>query len=218
MPMSVSDFGGFGRRLLSAVAPDIAAAWLMFLMWAVMMVAMMLPSAAPMIETYARVAPGRGSSRFRVSIFAAGYVVVWTLFSALATGAQLWLQRVGIVTSAMTATPIVGGVLLLAAGIYQLTPMKTLCLSQCRSPLGFLMTSWRDGGSGAFLMGLHHGLFCFGCCAMLMILLFVFGVMNLMWVAALSLLVLLEKVLPGGRLIARLSGVAMLAAGVALLA
>ncbi|MGH7880582.1 MAG: DUF2182 domain-containing protein, partial [Candidatus Binataceae bacterium] len=192
--------------------------WLMFLMWAVMMVAMMLPSAAPMIETYTRVAPARGAAAGRVWIFAAGYVVIWTAFSAIATVAQLWLQRLGVVTNAMTATPVVGAVLLLAAGVYQLTPLKTLCLSQCRSPVGFLMTHWRAGSSGAFRMGLQHGVICFGCCAMLMILLFVFGVMNLVWVAALALLVLLEKVLPGGRLIARVSGLAMVAAGVILLA
>jgi len=217
MPMSASNFGGFGRRLLGATSPEVANAWIMFLMWAVMMVAMMLPSAAPMIETYARVAPARGGSLARVWIFAAGYVVVWTIFSALATAAQLSLQRLGMINNAMTATPILAALLLLATGLYQLTPLKTLCLSQCRSPLGFLMTQWREGASGALLMGLRHGVICFGCCAMLMVLLFVFGVMNLTWVAALSLLVLLEKALPVGRLIARVSGVAMLAAGIALL-
>ena len=188
----------------------------LFLMWVEMMVAMMIPSAAPMIATYARVARGRGPRPgYRVGLFAAGYVTIWTGFSAGATAAQVALQRIGMVSGALTATPVVGAVLLLAAGLYQATPLKDVCLSKCRSPLGFLLNEWREGAAGAYLMGLHHGAMCVGCCAMLMLLLFVFGVMNLVWVAALSVFVVLEKSLPGGRRIARVSGYAMLAGGVA---
>jgi len=218
MPMSPGDFGGRAARLLGAVSPGTADTALMFMMWAVMMVAMMLPSVAPMIETYARVASGRGPRPgYRVGLFAAGYVIIWTGFSALATAAQVMLQRAGMVSGALTATPILSAALLIAAGLYQVTPLKDVCLSKCRSPLGFLMTEWREGAGGALLMGLHHGAMCVGCCSMLMLLLFVFGVMNLAWVAALSVFVLLEKSLPAGRLIARLSGFAMLAGGVAIL-
>lgn len=218
MPMSPGDLGSIGMRILGTMPPTVADATLMFLMWAVMMVAMMLPSAAPMIETYARVAAGRGASaRLSVWVFTAGYLVIWTVFSAVATAEQLLLQQVGIVTGAMTATPIVAAVILITAGVYQVTPVKNLCLSRCRSPIGFLTTEWREGVAGAFRMGLRHGILCAGCCGMLMLLLFVFGVMNLVWVAALSILILLEKLLPGGRLIARVSGVAMLAGGLAML-
>jgi predicted metal-binding membrane protein len=218
MPMAPGDFGSVGRSILRMMPASVADAALMFLMWAVMMVAMMLPSAAPMIETYARLVAGRGEHPgLRVWIFAAGYLVAWTLFSGVATAAQLSMQRIGAVTGAMTATPIVGAALLIMAGAYQLTPLKNACLTRCRTPLGFLMSEWRDGAAGALMMGVRHGAICLGCCSMLMILLFVFGVMNLVWVAALSIFVVLEKLLPGGRLIARVSGVAMLAAGLAIL-
>jgi predicted metal-binding membrane protein len=218
MPMAPQDLGGWAARLLGAVAPDTAEAIMMLLMWTVMMVAMMLPSAAPMIETYARVASGRGSgSGLRVGLFASGYVAIWTGFSAIATAAQMVLQRAGLVSGALVATPLVSAVLLITAGLYQVTSLKNACLSKCRAPLGFLMTAWREGASGAFLMGLHHGATCVGCCSMLMLLLFVFGVMNLIWVAVLTILVVLEKLLPAGSLIARVSGYAMLAGSIALL-
>jgi predicted metal-binding membrane protein len=218
MPMSPTDLGGWAARLLSTVSPDTAEAVLMFMMWAVMMVAMMMPSAAPMIETYARIAHNRSSHPgYQVALFATGYVAIWTVYSALATVAQIALQRVGMVSGALTATPIVSALLLIAAAIYQVTPLKDACLTGCRTPIGFLMTHWREGPAGAFAMGLRHGTMCAGCCSILMLLLFVFGVMNLIWVAALSVFVILEKSLPGGRFIARASGVAMLAGGLAML-
>jgi predicted metal-binding membrane protein len=117
----------------------------------------------------------------------------------------------------MTTVPLISAGLLILAGLYQVTPLKNLCLTGCRTPIGFFMTEWRNGASGALRMGLRHGVMCLGCCWMLMLLLFVFGVMNLIWIAALSIFVLLEKLLPHGRLIARGSGVAMIAAGVTLL-
>ena len=192
-------------------------ATLMFLMWAVMMVAMMLPSAAPMLSTYARIAsPREGSRAYHVWMFAAGYFVVWTAFSLAATVLQYGLQSAAIISNGLRTTSVAGGIILVAAGIYQLTPLKNVCLKRCRTPIGFFMTNWRDGAGGAFKMGLEHGWFCTGCCWMLMALLFVAGVMNLAWVAAISVLVLLEKVAPFGWAIARVSGVAMVAAGLVL--
>ena len=192
-------------------------ATLMFLMWAVMMVAMMLPSAAPMLATYTRIAaPREGYRAHHVWMFAAGYFVVWTGFSLAATALQYALQSVAIVSNGLQTTKVAGAVILVAAGIYQLTPLKNVCLKRCRTPIGFFMTNWRDGAAGAFKMGLEHGWFCTGCCWMLMALLFVAGVMNLAWVAAISVLVLLEKAAPFGRAIALTSGVAMIAAGIVL--
>ncbi|HLX36158.1 MAG TPA: DUF2182 domain-containing protein, partial [Candidatus Binataceae bacterium] len=161
------------------IMPMGAASWLldatlMFLMWSVMMVAMMLPSAAPMLSTYARIATAReGYRAYHVWMFAAGYFVVWTLFSLAATALQYALQNVSIVSNEMRTGPVAGGAILATAGIYQLTPLKNVCLKRCRSPIGFFMTSWRDGARGAFAMGLDHGSFCLGCCSMLMALLFV---------------------------------------------
>jgi predicted metal-binding membrane protein len=218
MPMSAADLGGLAQRALTTVPPTLVAGGLTFMMWAVMMVAMMLPSAAPMIENYATIVRYRTAAPWwHVALFTAGYIVVWTLFSVFATIGQLLLQRVGMVTNAMTTVPLISACLLILAGIYQITPLKDLCLTGCRSPIGFFMTEWRDGPSGALRMGLRNGVMCVGCCWLLMILLFVFGVMNLIWIAALSAFVLLEKLLPSGRLIARGSGVAMIAAGIALL-
>jgi predicted metal-binding membrane protein len=189
----------------------------MFLMWAVMMVAMMLPSAAPMLSTYARIAPTReGSRAYHVWMFAGGYFVVWTAFSLAATVLQYALQNAAIISNGLRTTSLAGGVILAVAGIYQLTPLKNVCLKRCRTPIGFFMTNWRGGARGAFAMGLEHGALCTGCCWMLMVLLFVAGVMNLAWVAAISVLVLLEKAAPYGRAIALASGVAMIAAGVVL--
>jgi len=186
-------------------------------MWAVMMVAMMVPSASPMIETYARIARAHSSaSAYNVWLFAAAYIVVWALFSAGATAGQIALQRGALITSGFVTTPLISGIILAIAGLYQLTPLKQACLGHCRSPIGFFTTEWRAGAAGAFKMGLKHGAFCVGCCWMLMALLFVLGVMNLLWVAAISVFVLLEKVTPYGRAIARITGVAMLVSGIAL--
>ncbi|MGO9453762.1 MAG: DUF2182 domain-containing protein [Candidatus Binataceae bacterium] len=216
MPMSASDFGATAARMASPLPPGVIDLWLVFMMWAVMMVAMMLPSAAPMVLMYARMARGRSEegSTLRAWIFAAGYIAVWTAFSAAATAAQAILQRTAILSNALTTSSIVGAIILIAAGIYQITPMKQACLSYCQSPVAFFMTHWRDGSTGAFKMGLDHGTFCVGCCWMLMMLLFVAGVMNLAWVAALTALVLVEKLVPYPRAIARTTGAALIASGV----
>ena len=193
--------------------------WLMFLMWAVMMVAMMLPGASPMLMMYVRIARGRGlAGGLNVWLLACGYIVVWTLFSALATITQTALQNASLVSDGLRATPLLGGLILVVAGVYQLTPLKTACLTHCRSPVGFFMTQWRDGMTGAVVMGIRHGAYCVGCCWLLMLVLFVTGVMNLLWVAAISVLVLVEKVSPYGKPIANAAGAIMLGSGLLLAA
>lgn len=186
-------------------------------MWFVMMVAMMLPSAAPMLfgfHALCRSRPGGEPSGRRLAVFLLGYLVVWFAFSLLATVAQWGLHEGGIVDDLMVSasTPL-NGALLLAAGAYQFAPIKQVCLSRCRTPLAFLLTEWRDGARGAFVMGLRHGTFCVGCCWGLMALLFVGGVMNLLWIAVLATAVLLEKLLPAGVMASRIAGAGLLAAG-----
>ena len=217
MPMSPQDLGGLGARMISAL-PLRWQDWpLTFLMWAVMMVAMMVPSASPMVMAYARIASARGARpAVRVWTFVAGYIAVWTLFSVVATALQIALQERSLVSNALNTTPLIGAMILVVAGIYQLTPLKEACLGRCQSPIGFLMTHWRDGANGAFRMGLQHGAFCVGCCWMLMALLFVVGVMNLAWVAAISAFVLLEKSTRWGNAIAKVSGVALIVVAIAI--
>jgi predicted metal-binding membrane protein len=217
MPMVPADLGAVAARALSVLPPRIADLWLTFMMWSVMMVAMMLPSASPMILTYAAITRNRpGSSAYAPWVFTGAYLFVWTLFSVAATAGQLMLDKASLLYGASRVPSIAGSVLLTAAGLYQLTPLKDACLAHCRSPVGFFMTEWRDGLAGAFAMGTKHGAHCVGCCWLLMGLLFVFGAMNLIWVAALSVLVLVEKLVPFGHMIARISGVAMLAGAIAL--
>ena len=193
----------------------------MFLMWSVMMVAMMLPSASPLILLHVRVNRQQedGGDGFHGTVaFAIGYLLVWTSFSAVATLLQWGLEKLAVLSPMMASTsPLLGAGLLLAAGIYQLTPFKNACLRHCRSPVHSLMQHWRRGTSGAFMMGFHHGVYCIGCCWLLMALLFVFGVMNLVWIAVLSVFVLLEKVVPRGELVARVAGVGFIVAGVSVL-
>ena len=192
-------------------------AFLTFAMWTVMMVGMMTGSAAPMLLFFASAQAAREPRRIspRVLMFGLGYLVIWAGFSAIATFAQWALQRAALLSDTMAASkPIVAAAILIVAGLYQLTPFKGACLSQCRSPLGFLMTNWRDGAGGAFRMGIRHGMFCLGCCWGLMIVLFAVGVMNLAWIAALAVLVLIEKVTPVGVVLSRVAGAAMIVAGV----
>ena len=195
---------------------------LMFLMWAVMMVGMMVPTAAPMTLIYAAVARkavSQGSPLAPTGVFVAGYVAMWTLFSLAATTAQWALDQAALLSPMMVAnSPALGAALLIAAGFWQLTPFKNACLQHCRAPAMFFADHWRDGYAGAFRMGLGHGAYCLGCCWVLMGLLFVGGVMNLLWIAAIALFVLLEKVVPHGVLGGRLAGVLMILAGILLLA
>ncbi|MEO7165903.1 MAG: DUF2182 domain-containing protein [Spartobacteria bacterium] len=187
----------------------------LFVMWIIMMVAMMLPSALPMILTFASVARRRRQEArpfVPVTIFVAGYLAIWGGFSVVAAVAQWLLHREALLSPMMqTSSALVGGILLLLAGIFQFTPLKRSCLNYCRAPLDFVMTRWREGRKGAFTMGLEHGLFCAGCCWALMALLFVLGVMNLFWIAGLAVLVGLEKMLPGRVILTRVSGVLLIA-------
>lgn len=191
---------------------------LCFIMWIVMMVGMMLPSATPMILVYhdtCRKRLSKGTPYLPTALFVLGYVAVWSLFSVLATAAQDGLHSSALLTSAMgkSSSPVMGGAILLAAGIFQWTPLKERCLTHCRSPLNFLLNEWRDGRMGAWVLGLRHGLFCLGCCWALMLLMFVTGVMNLLWVALIGGFVLVEKVAPLQRLVSAGSGALLSAWG-----
>ncbi len=195
---------------------------LMTAMWWVMMIAMMVPSAAPMILLYARVArqgQQRGqiaAGRLPTGAFALGYLAVWLGFSLTATALQALAEGAGLVHGMMmwSTAPWLSAGVLIAAGVYQLSPLKSACLKHCRSPVAFLSGHWRNGPSGAFRMGLDHGAYCLGCCWSLMALLFVGGIMNLVWIAGLAIFVLVEKLAPGGHWISRIGGVLLVAAGV----
>jgi predicted metal-binding membrane protein len=194
--------------------------WFAFLMWVVMMVGMMTPAAAPVVILFAATAAGRHARRIPVTVlaFGLGYFAVWAGFSVSAALAQWALHQTALLSPMMrTANPVLSGGILIAAGAYQWLPVKNACLAHCRSPLGFLMSHWRDGAAGAFRMGARHGAYCLGCCWALMCVLFVAGVMNLVWVAALSGFVLLEKVGPAGTIVARVAGAAMALVGIALI-
>lgn len=186
-------------------------------MWAVMMVAMMVPTAAPMTLLYAAVArkaAARHNPLPSTFIFVAGYIAMWAIFSVVATIAQHALDQAALLSPLMVSTsPGLGAALLIAAGVYQLTPLKNACLRNCRAPAHFLSRHWRAGSLGAFRMGLRLGTYCVGCCWILMALLFVDGVMNLIWIAAIAIFVLLEKSSPFGDVSGRFAGVAMMLVG-----
>jgi len=212
--MPVSDM----MKLAPWTATD---ALLMFLMWAVMMVGMMVPSATPMVLLYARVVRHNAKDAeplVHTGAFFAGYVIVWTVFSAAATALQWGLEQVALLSPMMVSTsPVFAGFVLLVTAVYQWTPYKDACLNRCRSPVWFLSTYWRAGADGALRMGLAHGAYCLGCCWSLMLLLFVGGVMNLLCVAAITIFVLIEKVTPWGRGIGRAGAVLLGLVGIALL-
>ncbi len=187
---------------------------LMLVMWWVMMIAMMVPSAAPMILLFATVnrrQRAAGGSFVPTGIFLSGYLLAWGGFSLVAVALQWGLERATLLSTMMASTgAVLGAALLLAAGIYQLTPLKQACLRHCRSPLHFVTHGWRRGRWGALRMGLEHGAFCLGCCWFLMGLLFYGGVMNLYWIAGLAVLVLLEKTVPAGHWLAVAIGVGLM--------
>jgi predicted metal-binding membrane protein len=191
---------------------NLGYAGLMFAMWWVMMVAMMLPSATPMLLLFARVnrqQRARERPYVPTGVFAAGYLLAWGGFSVLATALQWALEQAGLSSPMMVTTSYwLGGGILLAAGLWQLTPIKAVCLRHCRSPLGFLMQGWRPDRVGALRMGLEHGTYCLGCCWFLMGLLFFGGIMNLFWIAGLAGFVLLEKTIPLGPWFGRAAGLA----------
>jgi predicted metal-binding membrane protein len=215
--------GAEGMAVMMAPAAwTLGYAGIMFTMWWVMMAAMMLPSAAPILLLFARInrkEKSAGRPFIPTGIFAAGYLVAWGGFSALATGLQWSLEWLGLLSPMMVTTSYwLGGAILLAAGVWQLTPIKAICLRHCRSPMGFLVQSWRPGRGGAFRMGLEHGSFCLGCCWFLMGLLFFGGIMNLFWIIGLAAFILVEKTVPMGSWIGRSVGVGIAAWGVLLLA
>jgi predicted metal-binding membrane protein len=211
-----------------AAMPFTARPWtatdaaLTFLMWAAMMIGMMAPSAAPMVLLHAafwRKQIGRPGLAAPTAAFVAGYVAAWTVFSLAATALQWGLDQAALLTpGTAAASPMLGALLLFAAGAYQLTPLKHACLKGCRSPLQFLMAHWRPGVGGALSMGIRHGALCLGCCWVLMGLLFVGGVMNPMWVAAIAALVMVEKLTPRGDALGRIGGAGLIVAGGWLLA
>lgn len=220
--------GHSGSGSMGTISPELGEWSLgqfltMLMMWSVMMVGMMTPSVAPMILIYARVAreaSTRGTPFASSAWFASGYFLAWIGFALLAALLQWGLEE-ALLLSPMTAGagPLLGGALLLSAGLYQWTPLKNVCLSQCQSPLAFVQ---RQGGfrgerGAALRLGLRHGGYCIGCCWALMILLFVAGVMNLLWIGAIGALILAEKLIPG-RGFQRVTGVALVVAGAALLA
>ena len=186
-------------------------------MWSVMMIAMMVPTAAPMTLMYAAVARKAAAQHTPLApafVFVTGYIAMWTIFSLVATIAQHALDHAALLSPMMVSTSArFGAAVLIAAGIYQITPLKNACLRNCRSPAHFLSRYWRTGKLGAFLMGLRLGAYCVGCCWILMGLLFVGGVMNLLWIAAIAIFVLLEKTIPFGDVSGRVAGVAMIVVG-----
>ncbi len=190
----------------------------MVFMWTVMMVAMMLPTSLPMLAAYDRALGNtHPDRRSLVSVFSVGYLVVWVAFACAATGLQ-WLLHDRALTTGMGVLldPWLVSAVLIVAGVYEFTPAKMTMLGSCRTPLGFLATEWRDGRSGAIRMGFAHGRSCLGCCWALMLLLFVLGVMNLLWVLALSVLVAVEKVTQSNT-VPRLVGGALIASGITVL-
>jgi predicted metal-binding membrane protein len=186
-------------------------------MWVAMMAAMMLPATYPMVRAFVTINRRRRERQapyVPTAWFVLGYLIAWSVYSIAAVALQSALQHAGLLTAmGESSSRILSGVLFLAAGAYQWTPLKNACLSRCRSPEGFVLTEWRDGHAGAIVMGLRHGLFCVGCCGVLMLLLFAVAVMNLAWVAALTVLVMAEKLLPGGRIVRHVIGAVLVLIG-----
>jgi predicted metal-binding membrane protein len=220
--METMDMGG-GQLMVMAPEWTLGYGLVVFLMWAVMMVAMMLPSAAPVTLLIAAIARKRreagGTPGMSTAPFVLGYLAVWFAFAATATLLQWRLDAAGLLSETMAlASMVVAGSVLVVAGIYQWTPLKQACLRHCRSPLQFLMHHWQDGAFGALASGARHGAFCFGCCWMLMVLLFVGGIMNLAWIGGIALLVLIEKTMPWGGRMGRATGAVLVVWGAITLA
>ena len=217
MPMGASGGEATGTAALPPVVVDFLLIWLM---WVVMMVAMMLPGASPMIAVFAAINRRRREQRapwVRTTVFLVGYLAVWSLFSAAAATVQVVLENTGVLTPMMaSSSATLSAALFAAAGLYQWTPLKDVCLRHCRTPIGFVLSEWRDGPAGAVAMGFRHGLYCVGCCVAIMGLLFAVAVMDLRWVAALTVLVTVEKLLPWPRATRHLTGAAFMGTACAL--
>ena len=211
------------RDAMTGVQPWTATEFgVTLVMWIVMMVAMMVPTAAPMTLLYAAVARKAAAQHNPLTptfVFVTGYIAMWSIFGLVATVAQYIFDRAALLSPMMVSrSPVFGAALLIAAGIYQLTPLKNACLRNCRAPAHFMSRYWRTGNLGALHMGLRLGAYCVGCCWILMGLLFFGGVMNLLWTAAIAIFVLLEKTIPFGDMGARFAGVAMILVGASSLA
>jgi len=224
MSMNAFEMTAMGKASTALATPmpwSPSYALLVFLMWLLMMVAMMLPSASPMVllvDAMARKYNPRSAFQAGTAAFVAGYLAVWAGFSACAALVHWALEMSGLLTPMMTPTSaLLGGILLVAAGVYQLTPLKQTCLRSCRHPIGFLARHWRAGTDGAFHMGIVHGTFCLGCCWILMALLFFGGVMNLYWIAGIATYALAEKLVPHGRWLSYAAGALLLTWGVSIL-
>jgi predicted metal-binding membrane protein len=215
--MTRLNVGNGGMAMMTPAVWDFSYAVLMFFMWWVMMTAMMLPSATPMVLLFAtinRKQKEAGNPYVPTSLFASAYLITWAGFSLAAVALQWGLESVALLSPLLASANVVfGGAILVAAGVYQCTPLKSACLRHCQTPLGFIMSHWRDGNLGAYRMGLQHGAFCVGCCWVLMALLFVGGVMNLFWVAGLAVFVFVEKLAPPGPWPPRLVGATLIAWG-----
>ena len=194
---------------------------LVFIMWIMMMIAMMLPTAAPMILTYGDILNTRqdgGNGFIPLAIFVGGYLCIWGVYSIVAVTGQYWMLQFDLISEMMVgAHPLLNGGMLILAGLYQWSWLKGACLTHCRSPLQFFLTSWQSGNVGALTMGIKHGAYCVGCCWALMVLMFFFGLMNLLWIVALSMIMLTEKVIPGGVLFSRVVGLLLCAWGLVII-
>jgi len=191
---------------------------LTFAMWSIMMIGMMTPTALPVLLLFMQMRTGRGSSNSSqaAAMFAVGHITIWIAFSVAVALLQWGLHQAALLSPDMTVTRSwIAGVILIGAGVYQLTPAKSRCLTSCQSPVGFLLANWREGLKGAFQLGIRHGSYCLGCCWALMLVLFVVGVMNLAWVALITAFIFLEKFGPTGARLARVSGAAIILAGIA---
>lgn len=214
---TLEDMGGM-LMPMSSGPWTLAHALVMLAMWWVMMVAMMLPSALPVILVHAGIAGHQPQGGLATAAFTAGYLMAWGGFGIAATALQFALERVALLSPMMELTSVgLAAATFIAAGLYQWTPLKRACLDHCQAPLAFVMTNWRDGPRGALWMGWRHGGYCLGCCWVLMLLLFVGGLMNLLWIAALALYVLAEKLIPGRPWVHRVAGAGLLLWGLALL-
>jgi predicted metal-binding membrane protein len=219
--LAMPDMPGMAQGAMRSAPWTVAHFAMMLGMWAVMMVGMMLPAAAPMIlffAAFARRSREQGHRAAPVGIFVAGYLAVWSAFALAATTLQWGLDRAALLSSHMAAiSPVLGGAILIAAGLYQWTPLKDACLGLCRSPVAFVMERWRAGTGGAFRMGVEHGVYCAGCCWLLFALLFPLGMLNIAALAVITALIFAEKSLPMGRHVSRVAAVALIIYGVMVL-
>lgn len=217
MDMSHMDMANMG---MTSVMPGmmIESMLMLFIMWAVMMVAMMLPSVFPIAGIFTSLnlrKKEQGQLYVKTYVFITGYLLVWFTFSVLLAVVQFQLSAAQLLGTAEmgSSNPLLSSGILLLAGIYQWTPLKVACLKYCRSPIGFLLSRWRDGKAGAVAMGWHYGLFCLGCCWALMIVMFAVGTMSLLWMAIIAILVLCEKIFPPGIAVRNITGIVLVAWG-----